>query len=133
MSNEATFRQHLRELENVLGLLQGDIETGPADKINSWYDDTLEDIFNYEDAVEDIVNPRQNYDEDSIDDEDVVENTESDEEEEVVAEELDSEDSKSVTEIDLNSEDTNNDDIKLNKTKKDNKTITININLKSLE
>lgn len=88
MSNEAMFKQDLNELRSALEALQGDIETGPVDKINDWYDQVLELLFTFEDDAEDVIGARTGYDGESLDDEDVVEDGE---EEEITMDETDEE------------------------------------------
>ena len=125
--SEATFKQHLSELETVLGNLKGHIETGAVNKINDWYDQVLDVILNFEDTTEDVIDARNGYDAESLEDEDVVESTESitddSEEEEIEAQDLEYEDED---EEDVEDE----EEISLETTSDSTKTITININLK---
>jgi hypothetical protein len=85
MSDQATFEKHLEELDTVFGKLSGDFQTGPKNKITEWFDELLDNLYGYEDSIERTINTRLGYDEDSFDDEDVVEREpEADEEETVL-------------------------------------------------
>lgn len=118
--SEATFQAHLNELRTVFGLLQTDFETGPKRDLGNWYDQMLDDIYASEDTIEDIINSRNNYDADSIDDSSTVEDDGSVQEEvnysledeDALVDESDSEDlideDENIDEGD--SEDNSNDD-----------------------
>jgi len=96
--SEATFKKHLAELEAVLNLLQGDIESGPDGVVQDWYDQTLDVIYNYEDEIDSNLYVRLGMDEDSIEDGQILEdeeegeNTEEQETEEYEEEIVDSSD-----------------------------------------
>lgn len=131
--SEATFKKHLAELEIALNLLQGDIESGPDDVVQDWYDQTLDVIYNYEDEIDSNLYVRLGMDEDSIqdgqilDDEEETENAENQETEEYEEEVIDSSD-----EIDEVTEDTvdTNGTVSFQIDDKENaKAITINIKL----
>lgn len=62
------FKEHLDELISVLNLLQGDIESGPDDIVQDWYDMTLDAIYNYEDEIDSNLYVRLGMDEDDIED-----------------------------------------------------------------
>ncbi|WP_010250745.1 hypothetical protein [Acetivibrio cellulolyticus] len=71
--SEATFKKHLAELDGVLSLLQGDIESGPDDVVQDWYDQTLDVIYKYEDEIDSNLYVRLGMDEDSIEDGEILE------------------------------------------------------------
>lgn len=71
--SEATFKAHLNDLINIFGLLQTDFETGPKGALGDWYDQMLDVIYDSEDTIENVINSRNNYDADSIDDLEIVE------------------------------------------------------------
>ena len=61
------------DLVKVFGLLQTDFETGPKNALGDWYDQMLDVIYDSEDTIENVINSRNNYDADSIDDFEIVE------------------------------------------------------------
>jgi hypothetical protein len=66
--DENTFKKHLNDLKSILNLLQGDIESGPDDIVQDWYDETLDVIYNYEDDIDSNLYVRLGLDEDDIED-----------------------------------------------------------------
>lgn len=135
--SEATFRQHLNELKSVLGNLTGDIETGALGKINDWYDQVLDVILDFEDTAEDIIDTRNGYDGESLDDEDVVEDedsaseeTDEDSEEETEIEDEEADENMEVDEDEDGEDEEDEEEIFLEATADVTKTITITINPK---
>lgn len=127
--SEATFKQHLGELQAVLGDLKGDIETGNVNKINDWYDQVLDVILNFEDTTEDVMESS----------EPITEQTDDSEEDETENEELEYEDLEDEEDEEEDEEDDVEDDVEDIEDKKEInlvatsgnvKTITINIGLK---
>lgn len=88
--SEASFKKHLEELKAVLNQLQGDIESGPDDVVEDWYQQTKEVIYNYEDEVDSNLYVRLGMDEDSIVDGDIL--VDEDTEEADITEETENED-----------------------------------------
>ena len=131
--SEATFKKHLAELEAVLNLLQGDIESGPDDVVQDWYDQTLDVIYNYEDEIDSNLYVRLGMDEDSIEDgqiledEEEVEDTEEQETVEYEEEIVDSSDE--LDEVAEDEEDADGTAVSQSEDIENSKTITINIKL----
>jgi hypothetical protein len=73
--SESSFKKHLQDLEEVLKELLGDIESGPDDKVQQWYDETLDVIYVYEDEVDSNIYMRLGLDEDSIEDGEILEDS----------------------------------------------------------
>ena len=133
--SEASFKKHLAELETVLNQLLGDIESGPDDMVQDWYNQTLDVIYNYEDEVDSNLYVRLGLDEDSIQDgqileDDEVGDTEQQETEEYEEETVDSSDE--LEEAVEDDEDADGTAVSQIEDIENAKTITINIKLPKL-
>ena len=131
--SEASFKKHLAELETILNQLIGDIESGPDDVVQDWYNQTLDVIYNYEDEVDSNLYVRLGMDEDSIEDGQVLEDEEVGDSEEQETEEYQEEIVDNSDELDETEEDddTDSSEVSQNEDIENTKTITININLPS--
>ncbi len=129
--SEASFKKHLAELETILNQLIGDIESGPDDVVQDWYNQTLDVIYNYEDEVDSNLYVRLGMDEDSIEDGQVLEDEEVGDSEEQETEEYQEEIVDNSDELDETEEDddTDSSEVSQNEDIENTKTITININL----
>ena len=135
--SEASFKKHLEELKAVLNQLQGDIESGPDDVVEDWYQQTKEVIYNYEDEVDSNLYVRLGMDEDSIEDGDILVDedtegadvTEEAENQDVEIYEEDSDDNTEQLDDSEDEEDYFDSDVTEVDTAAKPKTITINITL----
>lgn len=69
-----SFNTHLEQLEAVLTLLVTDFQDGPVADLNTWYDRVVDDLYDFEDQVEAIIDARLGLNEDTFEDQEVEEN-----------------------------------------------------------
>ena len=135
--SQASFDTHLEQLEAVLTLLVIDFQDGPVADLNTWYDEVVDDLYDFEDQVEGLIDERLGINDESFEDQEVEEDvTEETVDETAQLDETDDadveEDSEEDTDVEEDFSDVERNSISPVVSTADNnpKNITVNINLK---